>query len=114
MTTNLIMTRGDTGVFKATFTDDATPPVPVDDVGATYRMTIKRYVADADPGIASVTALQSSPGIALLTIPPSATASLKCPAVLTYDIQVTETGGRVSTIASGKFFVVDDVSKTSP
>lgn len=114
-TTDLSMFRGDTGDFQATFTDNATPPNLINDPGAVFRMTVKRFTADPDSAeIVSVTASQSGPGVAFLSIPPAAFAGLVCPAFLVYDIQVTETGGRVSTIAKGRFTVLDDVSQTTP
>jgi hypothetical protein len=108
------MIRGDTGEFKATFNDENN--TPIDDPGAEYRMTVKKRVADADAQeIFSVTANQSNPGIAFLTIPPSATRPL-APVTLTlfYDVQVTESGGRITTIQFGNFIVTPDISITTP
>jgi hypothetical protein len=114
---DLSMSRGDTGVFRATFTDGGSPPQLIDDPAAVYRMTIKRFASDEDPGIASVIATQVSPGVAVLNLQPSATADLECPngvLTLVYDIQVTESDGRITTIASGAFYVLADVSLTTP
>lgn len=111
--TELTMVRGDTLDLVVTFTDNT--GTLIDDAGAQYRMTAKFKEIDADPGVFSVTAHQSSAGTATLSVPPSSTQSLPAQTQsLVYDIQVTETGGRVTTIQYGSLIVTPDISVTTP
>lgn len=111
---DLTMIRGDTVVFQATFTDDLN--APVDDPGATYRMTGKNQLADPDSSeVFTVTASQTGPGVADLIVQPSMTRPLPpVPTTLLYDVQVTETSGRITTIQFGTLTVIPDVSITTP
>lgn len=112
---NLSMVRGDTGEFQVTFSDNT--GAPINDPTAEYRMTAKVFDTDPDPGVFSVVAFQYAPGIAILTIPPSDTSGLGPTGIivsLCYDIQVTETGGRVTTIQFGRLIIQPDISLTTP
>ena len=110
---DLEMVRGDTGEWTVTFTDNA--GTLIDDPTAEYRMTAKFLETDLDPGVFSVTATQSAPGTATLVVDPSDTRSLRSIVIsLVYDIQVTETGGRVTTIQKGNLIINPDISITTP
>lgn len=110
---DLAMIRGDQMEYLINFDDENGNAI--NDAGATYRMTAKVNVTDADPGVFSVTALQSAPGIATIIVPPSATSGLSTATwPLSYDIRVTETGGRVTTIQRGILTVFPPISVNLP
>lgn len=109
--TEIAVEQGDTLVEQATFTDQT--GTLINDATASYELTAKYQLTDADSAaIFKVTASQTTPGVAFLTVVPSSTASLVPPAVLLYDIRVKETSGRVTTIQSGKFIVTAPVLTT--
>lgn len=103
---NLSLVDGDTGSYQATLTDQN--GVLINDATASYEMTVKNSYADADgAAIFKVTATQTTPGVAFLTVAPASyTATTTPPAVLVYDIRVRETSGRVTTIARGTWSIL--------
>jgi hypothetical protein len=110
---DLAMIRGDQMDYLINFDDENGNPI--DDSGATYRMTAKKHTIDADPGVFSVHASQSAPGVAMLIVAPADTASLSTATwPLEYDIRVTETGGRVTTIQRGILTVFPPISVSLP
>lgn len=110
---DLAMIRGDQMEYLINFDDENGNPI--DDAEATYRMTAKINVSDADPGVFSATALQSSPGTATIIVDPADTAALPIGTwPLFYDIRVTETGGRVTTIQRGTLTVFPPISVSLP
>lgn len=113
-TVDLTMLRGDTFEFEQTFTDAAGQPI--DDPGATYRLTVKYRETDLDvDALFTDTFEQTSPGTSTLTMPASVTAALAARTYsLCYDVQVTETGGRVTTVTIGQLIVYPDISQVTP
>jgi len=105
---NLSMAQGDTLVEQVTFTDQL--GAPINDPTASYELTAKYQYSDLDAdAIFSVSAVQTTPGVAYLTVTPASTAVCVPPAVLLYDIRVKETSGRVTTLATGTFTVTPAV-----
>jgi len=110
MSDDRVIYQGDNHTEVATLDDGATPPVPVDDDGAIYRLTVKYSPDDADnQAIALVTASQSAPGLAYLSVFPADLASVSAPAVLAWNVEVTESGGWNTTLASGKLTVLPSI-----
>lgn len=116
---NFTMVRGDTDVRQYQITRDGSA---VDLTGATIRVTGKEKLSDADgsavfslsspaSGIIIDDAVQ---GILTVTIAPVDTSSLNSNTSLYWDMQVTESNGRVSTPIRGRIEVVQDVTQTSP
>lgn len=86
--------------------------------GATIKMTAKRSLADADPGVFQITSsggaivvrLAPNDAIADVVVPPSATSALTTSEVLYYDIQVTWSPIIVHTLQKGTITVELDVT----
>ena len=116
---DLEMTRGDTGRWNLDFS-----PTDALTGDAKIWFTAKRAYSDAD-GV-SVIALSSAPsggitinsiaGTAQVVIPPSATASLVTPApparlALSYDIQLKQSDGTITTVLSGYLNITSDITR---
>lgn len=111
---DLEMVRGDTKVYDVAFNSEDINGVltPINDPGATYRWTVR----DGQRNIVFTgTAHQYVPGHAWMVINPSDTSGLPDHDVgLEYDVQVTETGGRVTTVQEGSLVVKVDMSVLTP
>lgn len=109
---NLVLVDGDTGSYQATLTDQLGNLI--NDATASYEFTCKHSYADADgAAIFKVTATQTSPGTAFLTVAPASyTGSTTPPGVFAYDIRAKETSGRVTTIARGTWSILPAVLQT--
>lgn len=111
LVTDLDMVRGDTGEWTFTFTDDSTPPVPVNDPAATYTMSARVALLDATTVFIAGPFAQSTPGTATMIVTPTMTNALARREIcLYYDVEVVEAGGRTTTIARGHLFVHPDVT----
>ena len=112
---DLEMMRGDTKVFDVTITDEAGAAVNL--TGSTVKFTAKNRVGDAQ-GVAvialttgdGVELTDAANGVARVTIAPDDTSGFTSKKTLEYDVQVAETGGRVSTPVRGTLTVEMDVT----
>lgn len=105
--THRVIYRNRTNGLEVTFRDGAGQLV--NDPGATYRVTARTGWSAAGVTF-SRTASQSSPGKAVILIQPGDTSGLAPPVVLVYEVDVTETGGRRTTIELGTMLVKQEVS----
>jgi hypothetical protein len=103
----LTMYRGDTKVLQATLADEA--DVPINDPGATYKLTARSGYDAATTKFVKTTT-QASAGTANFTISPSDTSGATAPTVWAYDVEVTEAGGRVTTIDRGTLVILTDIT----
>lgn len=113
--------RGDT--WKREFTVlQADEETPQDITGATFRFTAKSDPDDAD-GDAVVTGttgdgrcaiIDAANGVMRVTIPPTVTETVTAPGVYHFDLQATDAGGDVWTVAWGRLIVDRDISITQP
>lgn len=110
------MFRGDSLRLYLAITRDGSP---VDLTGGKLWMTAKRSPADTDAmavfqvsspadGISIVDALG---GLAEIRVPPEATSSLTSVTKLTYDIQLKEAVGLVTTLETGALTVNTDITR---
>lgn len=109
--------RGDTEKYDLTVSDNGTP---VNLTGAAVWFTAKLRASDPDSkaviaktlgqGIAVTNASQ---GQARITLSPGDTASLSAPISLSYDVQVKQTDGTVTTVESGALLVTADVTRAT-
>ncbi len=110
--------RGDTYTLDLTVTLDA---LPLDLTGATIKLTAKRSIADSDADAAfqvEGTLLDAAAGLAQVVIPATATNDRTAypddGTTLVYDLELTEQGGRRTTLEVGTFQILADVSRTTP
>lgn len=109
--------RGDTIDLQVTITRDS---APVNLTGADLWMTAKNRLRDADVaavfqkslGAGIVIVGAASAGVALVTIDPADTDSLTRETVLYCDVQLLESSGRVTTVASGTLTIELDATRT--
>lgn len=114
----LAITHGDTLQFDVYITRNN---AVVDITGALFWMTAKVAFTDADPGVfqltspaGGITITDAANGKIHVVIPPTATSSLPYSEVTyTYDIQMKETGGAISTVTGGPITVTLDVTRTT-
>ena len=119
MAVAISMTRGDTFTFNLAVTQSG---AAYNLTGASIRMTAKWNYTDADNAAvfsrtigSGITVTNAAGGLATVSIAPSNTSSL--PATTTnlyYDIQVTDSGANIYTVAYGVLTVNPDVSITTP
>jgi hypothetical protein len=121
---DLTAVRGDTNEYDLTFTrlDTTQTPavaVPLDLTGATIVFTLKRNLDDADVDAvlqktagAGIAVTDAANGEALLTLNPADTTDLPAPRAFHYDVQVTESDGRVTTTAIGLLRLTADVERS--
>jgi hypothetical protein len=102
------MKRGDTPVVRGFLRDENNNLV--NDATASYKLAA-RVTRDATAEVFSVTTLQFAAGEGRCPIPTSATSAFTYDRVLYYDMQVTETGGNVTTLLQGKLFVYQDAAR---
>lgn len=107
---NITEVRGDTIVLRATVTRSSSA---LDITGCTAKFTARRYSGSdiliqktTSNGIALTT---PASGILTVTIEPQDTASFTEDLILAAEIELTETDGRVTTVARGKLMVVEDL-----
>lgn len=114
------MYRGDTADFDLVVTQNGSP---VNLTGSTLRFTAKRRVTDGDADAifskssASATEIEITDavnGLATVHGLPADTAGLAGKTKLFYDVQVTDSLGRVYTLDYGTITVLVDVSLTTP
>ncbi len=112
--------RGDTIVLSIAVKDSA--GAALNCAGGTLRATLKDELSDTDgtalaqinsPASGIVWILQTS-GTATATFPASATSGLTADITLYYDVQYTDSAGRVDTVDSGTVQITRDVTQTTP
>jgi hypothetical protein len=116
---DLSAVRGDTNEYDLTFSrlDGQGVAQPLDLTGATIVFTLKRDLADTDDAAvlqktdsSGITvSAPATAGLATLKLDPADTASLPAPRAFHYDVQVTESDGRVTTTAIGLLRLTADV-----
>ncbi len=112
--------RGDSIVMSIAVKDNT--GAALNCTGGTLRATLKRAFADLDAGALSQVSTPASgivwtnqaTGLATATFPASATASLTDTTTLIYDVQFTDSAGRVDTVDDGTVEIELDVTVTTP
>lgn len=110
-TVDLTMTRGDSRLVDIAVTN--TDGTARNLTGATLRLTVKHGYGDLDTDALfaySGPATEPTLGTSVVVIPAGATTGLPPISVLVYDIELTESGGQVTTIQTGKLNVAADAS----
>lgn len=107
--------RGDTNKYDVTVTRDG---AALDLTGATLKFTVKRSLDDADADAVFQKAIGTgivvddvAGGLATLTVAPADTSALPAPRSFHYDLQLTESDGRVTTVAIGSLRLSADVER---
>jgi hypothetical protein len=93
-----------------------------DITGHTLRFTAKDRLDDLDAAAVisgstiggQITITDGPGGLARVTIPAAATAGFTADRALHWDVQISDPGGVVKTLDSGKLLVVRDVTRTAP
>jgi hypothetical protein len=113
---DLTAVRGDTNEYDVTVTRDGSA---LDLTGATLKFTAKRSMDDSDlqavfqKTIGSGIVVTDEPGgLATLTVDPADTSSLPAPRSFHYDLELTESDGRVTTVAIGQLRLSADVERS--
>lgn len=106
--TNIVITRGDTTTLSITITSNGTTPIDI--TGRTYRAQVRSNTEDTSYELAFTCTL-TTPASGVLTCVLSAaqTATLE-PGNHTWDLE-ENASGVVSTILSGTFTVLADVTR---
>jgi hypothetical protein len=120
MTERLTMTRGDSGEFDLTIVRDG---APIDISTGLLIFTAKYRAADPDEdapiqkrsdGATPGVVITDGPnGLALITIDPADTEAIAVPNLLTADVQLVETNGRITTVWRGLLAVAPDVTRVA-
>ena len=102
--------RGDSATFDITFTDD--DDVAIDLTNGTVFFTVKRKVTDTDAEavISEESSVFEAPltGVAIISLAPADTAELE--GVYSYDVQLKDNDGNISSSDKGKFVILKDVT----
>jgi hypothetical protein len=111
----LSMFRGDYKQFDIRIEDAGGPR---DLSGDELWFTVKRAIADADPGLFQKTKSGGGiavvgPGLARVTIVPADTTALLATERFLYDVQLRATAGQPRTVDSGGLTVFADVTRSS-
>lgn len=108
--------RGDTNEYEVAVTRDA---AVLDLQGATLKFTVKRDLGDADADAVfqkaigtGITVTDAPNGACTLTIDPADTSALPAPRAFHYDLELTESDGRVTTVAIGLLRLAADVERS--
>ena len=106
--------RGDTNEYEVAVTRDA---AVLDLQGATLKFTVKRDLGDADAVFqkaiwTGITVTDAPNGACTLTIDPADTSALPAPRAFHYDLELTESDGRVTTVAIGLLRLAADVERS--
>ena len=118
-TFNLSGRRGDTIRLLVTCTRGG---VALNLTGATVWATFKRSLADADNASTTiqksttgggVSVTDAAGGLALVTLDPSDTSGLTAETVYYADVQVRESSGVITTVATGRLLVALDATRAS-
>lgn len=114
---NIAIVRGDTAVLDVAITRSGSP---VDLTGATLWFTAKRAKSDPDAvaviaksTASGITVTSASGGTATITIDPDDTSDLTSATALVFDVQLKESGGRITTVDSGTLRVTLDVTQAT-
>ncbi len=109
----ICVTRGDTLPFAFNVKDDSDPAVAIDITGFSFLLTV-----DPDPNPTDATdnvfqltgTITDGPnGVVQFQMTPA--QADQTPGALFYDLQQTDTGGNIRTLAKGKFEFKQDVTK---
>lgn len=99
---DLHLTVGDDMSLTVKFNDSAGNPV--NDAAAVYTLNVRARPNDSGVLFAA-TASQSAPGVAQIAVSRALVSGYTAPAVWAYDVKVTQTGGSVTTLDKGKFYL---------
>lgn len=101
--------RGDTIPLQLTITRNN---AAVNLTGAAFRLACKKWKNDTVPLILVETATVETPssGVAVITILPEDTEDFEDTIILSCDIQLTESDGRKTTVASGSLKILADIA----
>jgi hypothetical protein len=110
---DICITRGDSTPMSVTITDDAATPAPIDITGFTYLLTVDPSESPADgTGNLFQLAESNTPGVdGVVVFSPSTTDTDQTPSDYFFDIQQTDAGANLRTVAKGKFTVLQDITK---
>ena len=102
--------RGDSTTFDITFTDD--DDAVIDLTSSTVFFTVKRKVTDTDAEaiIKKETSAFDDPltGVAIISLAPADTTDLS--GVYSYDVQLKDNDGNISSSDKGKFIILRDIT----
>lgn len=114
--TNLTMIRGDTVPINLTITN---AQGAVDLTGCELWFSAKKSVADPDPPIIAkssgvlggIQVTDAAGGLATVTLDPADTSAFTADTqLLTYDVQLKDGAGNITTVASGYLTITADVT----
>lgn len=108
---NLCRARGDTFAFEFTVKDAAGAVVDV--TGASFLMTVDLNPdpTTSDDNLFQLTATLVDPTNGVISFTPSAANMDQVFDIYFYDIQMTDSGGAIRTIAKGQFEITADITK---
>lgn len=103
--------RGDTIVLQVPVTRNA---AALDVTGATFVLTAKQWKTDVTPLIqktgAAIVVPTPANGIVYITILPADTLAFEDTILLNTDVEMTESSGRVTTVAHGTLEILMDIT----
>ena len=106
--TNIVITRGDTTTLSITITSNGTSPIDI--TGRTYKAQVRSNTEDVSAEVAfSCTLTTPLSGIITCVLSATQTATLE-PGNHTWDLE-EDASGVISTILSGTFTVLADVTR---
>jgi hypothetical protein len=108
---DIVVSRGDSTPWTFTVQDSA--GAPVDITGFTLRLTVD---PEPDPltntnNLFQLTGTLTDPVNGVVQFGLTTVQSNQIPAVYYFDLQMTDGGGRIRTIAKGKFEIRQDITK---
>lgn len=111
--TDITRHRGDTYADEIAVTNSSTKTA-VDITGYTFIMTVdpNKYPDDATNNIMQITGNITDAANGLVEFAPTVQQADIVPGIYWYDIQMTDTLGRIRTIDYGKYKVIQDITKS--
>lgn len=108
--TDIERKRGDTYAIELSVTDSSGTAVDIS--GYSFLLTVdpEKYPASSDNNLFQLTGTITSALSGTVEFSPSA-ANTDAVGTYYYDIQMTDSGGLISTLDSGKFKLVQDITK---
>jgi len=110
-TIELARRRGDTFAHVFTITDGA--GAPIDITGHSFALTVDPSAApaDASANLFAITGAIIDAPAGKVSFAPDVAQADQTPGTYHYDVQMTDAGGRIRTIAAGKYKIVQDITK---
>ena len=102
---DITLTRGDSLVLNLQLTKDGEPYVP--EQGSEIRFAMKKRYTDADEDVVLVKSIPID--TLIVEFEPEDTKDLLMNKTYVYDIQLTDSNGRVDTFLSGRFTIAEEV-----